>query len=574
MTSPATATSPRLDIAALTDKGVKRSANEDAYGLFDLPHTNAAVVVADGMGGLQAGDVASEESVSVIEETLRERLGAGDGAADALSEAFKRANDRVYAIAEAVRRRTEETAKQEEADMPTAKRGDYSKSAPVPKSSTPLMGATVVAALLRGETLTFAHAGDSRLYLLRNGALDCLTFDHSFVAERVRAGDITEAEARVSRFRNMITRAVGIDSTVQPEIQTATVAPGDVFLLCTDGLNTMIDDDEIAAILSQSSGTAEAGAAALIAAANERGGSDNITAVILRVLGQTSATVEVAAPPTIRSSAAERPSVTPLEERRPTKRPEIVDMDAARSRGARKSDGVPPFVGFLAFLGVLTLGIVTILAASKDVRENAGRLLAPVPTPSASAPDTPGGALAGDVVRIKDYTKLKYNAPVPFGSSIFSVRGDLLAYSPKVGVFFVKDASGQMTSLSKSGIPLKVITGFDVPTPPPTPVPSSRVFYTADLQGNVYVSYPARKVIIKYNPEGLILYKIKNSARPEALTVDEDGNLYVVYDSEIKKLEAVPMTGAGASPKPGASSGTKQSPKPDASPKVSATPKP
>ncbi|MBC8138955.1 MAG: serine/threonine-protein phosphatase, partial [Fibrella sp.] len=518
MTSPATSNFPRFDIAALTDKGIKRSANEDAYGLFDLPQTDAAIVVADGMGGLQAGDVASEESVSVIEETLRERLGAGDTPKNALIEAFSRANDRVYAIAETVRRQAEETAKQEEADMPTAKRGDYSKSAPVPKSSTPLMGATVVAALIQGETLTVAHAGDSRLYRLRNGGLSSLTFDHSFVAERVRAGDISEAEARVSRFRNMITRAVGIDSTVQPEIQTETVAVGDVLLLCTDGLNTMIDDEEIATILAQTGvSSAETVATALVGAANQRGGSDNITVVVLRAIDPGGNTTAATAP-VIRTSAAERPVTTPIEERRPAKRPEVVDMDAVRSSGSRRGNSIPPFVSFLAFVGVLTLGIGAILATAKDVRQNVGRILAPLPTPTPLPKNSSGGAMTGNVIQIKDYAKMEYKDPVGFGSRTFSARGDLLAYSPKVGVFFVRDASGKMTSLSKTGEAIRIIAEFEVPTPPPTPVPLSRVFFAADLQGNTYISYPARKVIEKYSREGVLLRKIKSAERPEALT--------------------------------------------------------
>lgn len=559
MTSPATSTFPRFDIAALTDKGVKRSANEDAYGLFDLPQTDAAIVVADGMGGLQAGDVASEEAVSVIEETLRERLNAGDTAADALIESFRRANDRVFAIAETVRRQAEETAKQEEADMPTAKRGDYSKSAPAPKSSTPLMGTTVVATLLQGDTLTIAHAGDSRLYRLRDAVLTPLTFDHSFVAERVRAGDISEAEARISRFRNMITRAVGIDSTVQPEIKIETVAVGDVLLLCTDGLNTMIDDDEIAAILAQTSvSSAESVATALVGAANQRGGSDNITVVVMRVMDQNANTA-VATAPVVKTSAAERPATTSLEDRRPTKRPEVVDMDAVRSARPRRGNSIPPFVSFLAFIGVLTLGVAAILATAKDVRENVGRLLAPAPTPTPATPNSPDGTMTGNVIRIKDYAKMKYKKPVPFGSQTFLARGDLLAYSPKVGIFFVRESSGRMASLTKKGEVIRSITTFDVQAPPPTPVPASRVFFTADLQGNTYISYPARKVIEKYDSQGILLRKINSVERPEALTVDEDGNLYVIYDSEIKKLEAEPIVTKTSSP------AAKASPKPKAS---------
>lgn len=237
-------------------------------------------------------------------------------------------------------------------------------------------------------------------------------------------------------------------------------------------------------------------------------------------------------------------------------------MDAARSGGGRRPGGVPPFVGFLAFVGVLTLGIGALLAASKDVRENVGRMLAPTPNPSPVSGGADDGSVAGNIIRIKDYTKLKYNPPVPFGSTTFAARGDLLAYSPKAGIFFVKDSSGQMAYMSRKGEVLAPITAFDVQTPPPTPVPTSRVFYTADLQGNTYISYPAQKAIVKYDRNGKKLRTIKSVERPEALTVDEDGNLYVIYDSEIKKLEAVPI-GAGEA-----------SPNPKATPKVSASASP
>ena len=538
--SPTTSPAPRLDVAALTDKGIKRAANEDAYGLFDLPGMNAAIVVADGMGGLQAGDIASEETITVMEETLRERLGANDSPGDALTEAFVRANARVFAIAETVRKGAENAAKQADADTPTAKRGDYSKTAPLPKSGTPLMGATCVAALLQNETLTIAHAGDSRLYRLRAGSLESLTFDHSFVAESVRRGDISEAEARVSRFRNMITRAVGIDDSIKPEIRTETVQFGDTYLLCTDGLNTMIDDAEIAELLAQPVASS-AVAASLVEAANRRGGSDNITVVVMRVLDGSGA-MPVAAVPVTQTSAAERPAATPQTPRPvPANRPPIVDMET-RSGNGRRSVGVSPFVAFLAFVGVICLGIGAIVAAAPEARTNMGRWLAPLPKPSPPPAGKVPAALSGNTLRIKDYAHMEYKSPVAFGAQQFAVRGDILGYSPKAGIFFVKDTSGLLTYMDRSGAVKQATFGDALPIPPPIAgaVPPSRLFTAVDLQGNLYISYSARKMIVKYNRDGTVLRKITGSERPEALTVDEDGNLYVIYDSQIKKLEAKP----------------------------------
>ncbi len=563
MITPLTSATAALtfDIAALTDKGIKRSANEDAYGLFDIPGIAAAIVVADGMGGLQAGDVASEESVAVMEEVLRERVGAGDAPEAALIEAFHRANDRVYAIAEQVRRDTENAARQAEADTPTEKRGDYSKTASTPKSSTPLMGATAVAALVQGNRITIAHAGDSRLYRLRGGALEALTFDHSFVAERVRSGDITEAEARVSRFRNMITRAVGIDETVMPEIRTETVAPGDTLLLCTDGLNTMVDDAEIADILRQTQTgkttvTARTVAAELIEAANRRGGSDNITAVVVRVL-DASGVAPVASPVAaaqVTRSAAERASM-PVETRRaaPVSRPPIVDMEEKASPARRGA--ASPFVGFLAFVGVLALALAAVLAANPDVRGNIGRLLAPAPVPTPPVADKPApAAMTGNTIQVRDYTKVTYAKPVDFGEKTFAVRGDILGYSPKAGIFFVKDTSGILTFMNREGKITTAAMGEPLPQPPTVGavVPPSRVFVAHDLQGNTYVSYSALKVIKKYNRAGSVIGKIPSEERPEALTVDEDGNLYVIYNSNIKKLQAIFVTGTAPKSSPGA----------------------
>ena len=144
------------------------------------------------------------------------------------------------------------------------------------------MGTTCVAAVVQGETLSVAHAGDSRAYLLRDGALERLTDDHSYVAEQVRAGVISEESAQRSRFRNVITRAVGIEPTITPDLSQRPVRPGDALLLCTDGLTNMVPEDQIARIMQQAP-SAQAAAERLIQIANRNGGKDNITAVVARL---------------------------------------------------------------------------------------------------------------------------------------------------------------------------------------------------------------------------------------------------------------------------------------------------
>jgi protein phosphatase len=213
--------------------------NEDAVLVLsgdqaDLPETDLIFVVADGMGGMQFGDVASREAVRVVRETLVARLATpGADPEAALDHALKQANDAVRVLAGKpaadAANGTEgaaEAATTEEPEAAAAAGG--------------VMGTTCVAGVLQEDQLYLVHVGDSRAYLLRDGHLGRLTHDHSFVEERVRAGDLTEDEARRSRFRNMITRAIGIDAVLAPDPRRDTLAPGDTLLVCTDGLTTML----------------------------------------------------------------------------------------------------------------------------------------------------------------------------------------------------------------------------------------------------------------------------------------------------------------------------------------------
>jgi protein phosphatase len=144
------------------------------------------------------------------------------------------------------------------------------------------MGTTITAVLLCHGTAFIAHVGDSRAYLLRSGQCDQITNDHSFVAEQIRAGKLNAEQAKTSAYRHIITRAVGIDREVAVDHATIAVKENDTLLLCTDGLTEMIDDGEICAILAGSA--PEAATENLIRRANEQGGVDNITAVVLKIL--------------------------------------------------------------------------------------------------------------------------------------------------------------------------------------------------------------------------------------------------------------------------------------------------
>jgi protein phosphatase len=232
----------KLLTTALTDVGRVRGANEDAFVIDDAA---GLLAVADGMGGHQAGEVASATAIAAL------RTGLDDGRK--LDEAIVDAN----------------TAVVERASGDPALRG---------------MGTTLTAAVFGDDqVLVIGHVGDSRAYLLRDSDLEQLTEDHSVVAELIAAGQLTEAEAEIDPRRAMITRALGIDVDVEVDVITVDLAVGDRVLLCSDGLTTMLRDDAIAEVLRTETDRARA-AHELVEAANEAGGADNITVLLIDVV--------------------------------------------------------------------------------------------------------------------------------------------------------------------------------------------------------------------------------------------------------------------------------------------------
>jgi len=242
-----------------TDPGKKRTNNEDAFLLNDKLYLSA---VADGIGGNEGGEVASRIAVETFAEAMPDLLGEAnrtppsgvvsnvDPTSSALRQAITLTNRKI----------------RQEGEQNPALSG---------------MGTTLTALLLRKEQAHIAHIGDSRAYLLRSGEFRQLTMDHSFVAEQVAAGIFTHQQARSSPYRHVITRALGIDGEVQADFTTHTLKQDDRFLLCTDGLTEMLEDAEISRILAASSPRDVV--LNLLAAANDRGGVDNITAVVVWV---------------------------------------------------------------------------------------------------------------------------------------------------------------------------------------------------------------------------------------------------------------------------------------------------
>ncbi len=262
-----------LLMTGLTDPGRVRPGNEDY--IATRPEIGLAVL-ADGMGGHQAGEVASEMAVEVITRhfedifTKREqdpRYGRTDVApgepleVHAVSEAIQRANAAIYEVAQM--------------------RTDYSG-----------MGSTIVVALFYGDKVCVAHVGDSRFYRFREGRLEQITQDHSVVQELMSRGLMTAEEARTTIGKNLVTRALGVDPVVIPDVTQETLRDADTYLLCSDGLNDMLGDQEIGRILAENTTDLEEAAHRLVSLANERGGPDNISVILARANANDQATDE------------------------------------------------------------------------------------------------------------------------------------------------------------------------------------------------------------------------------------------------------------------------------------------
>ena len=252
--------SDALEIVLRTDTGRVREHNEDA--VFANPHLGF-VVLADGMGGYNAGEVASSMATTRLASELESALAAraphatdGPGgeafAGQCLRDAVADANAAIFQAA------------QDEAGYAG-------------------MGTTLVAALFFDDRVAVAHVGDSRLYRLRDGTLSLLTHDHSLLQEQIDSGLLSAEEARHSLNRNLVTRALGVDPLVEVDLAEHLVLPDDLYLLCSDGLNDMVPDEEIALALQTLSGHLELAATQLVEMANDQGGRDNVSVILVKV---------------------------------------------------------------------------------------------------------------------------------------------------------------------------------------------------------------------------------------------------------------------------------------------------
>jgi protein phosphatase len=252
---------------AKSDIGRRRPQNEDC---FEADPSLGLYVVCDGMGGGNAGEVASRMAIETIVAYVRSAAAEGASAAGTVPD-DPNLTSATNQLAQAIR-----------AANATVFRASWEH----PKFAG--MGTTVAAARLSGHTLSIAHVGDSRVYLMRDGAMQALTADHSWVAEQVAQGYMTEEEAERSPRRNIVTRALGVESTVEVDVAELPVSHSDLLLLCSDGLTRGVSCLEIQRILANNGDLREK-TDRLIALANDAGGDDNITVMLINVEGEATA---------------------------------------------------------------------------------------------------------------------------------------------------------------------------------------------------------------------------------------------------------------------------------------------
>jgi len=251
---------------SLTHPGMVRAHNEDSVA---CEASCGLVVLADGMGGYNAGEVASGIAVSVVATEIKHYLEEArpedkddvtgeDVAVVLLRNNVQKANSSIYHAAQS--------------------QPQYAG-----------MGTTIVSGLFYDNRVAVAHIGDSRMYRLRGDVFESITRDHSLLQEQIDSGMISKAAARVSQNKNLVTRAVGIDAEVEAELHVHDVNRGDIYLLCSDGLNDMVEDDDIADALRALKSNLPLLATQLIQAANDNGGRDNVSVILIKVKGDFAA---------------------------------------------------------------------------------------------------------------------------------------------------------------------------------------------------------------------------------------------------------------------------------------------
>lgn len=253
-----------VQAAGKTDVGVVRTNNEDNFG-FDVRH--GIFIVCDGMGGQAAGELASKIAVDTVLAYFRRDPRHADS--PVLGRSFEGVSERATGLANAIQLANQ--AIQTAASNNAAHAG---------------MGSTIVAVRAEGNLFSIANVGDSRIYLVRDGGIQQLTRDHSLVMEQVRRGLLTMEEAENSKMQNVIVRALGSEESVEPDLEDHEFAPGDVVLLCTDGMSRYVKDGVMVEVIGRNPALEQA-CEELIQVAKSAGSDDNITCLLLRAVERT-----------------------------------------------------------------------------------------------------------------------------------------------------------------------------------------------------------------------------------------------------------------------------------------------
>ena len=254
----------RVEFASATDAGAVRKFNEDSIA---TDSEIGLMALADGMGGYMGGDVASSLAIAVV----KEELAAAQGRLEPVeSDAAKRNSSRTLVMRRAVEKANQTILKVAQKNLQCQG-----------------MGTTLTLAVFHEDRISIAHVGDSRLYRLRYDRLEQLTVDHSLLRGQVAAGLIDSGDARLSHNRNLVTRALGKEETVEVDVREEDVLPGDVYLLCSDGLNDMVEDADIELALRELQANLPLAANLLVQMANDNGGHDNVSVILARVRAQS-----------------------------------------------------------------------------------------------------------------------------------------------------------------------------------------------------------------------------------------------------------------------------------------------
>jgi serine/threonine protein phosphatase PrpC len=470
----------RLTWAHLSDVGRTRKNNQDSLAVVEAPELGGQLqglfMVADGMGGHAGGEVASRVAIEVVPKVVRETLAASNGhvagerMAAALRKAFAAAN-------EAIR--------------------EKARSAPELRS----MGTTCVAALIGDGLLAVGNVGDSRLYMLREGELIQVTKDHSLVQEYIQSGEMSPAQARQSRFRNILTRAVGIAGKVEADVEVVALQEGDILLLCSDGLTNMVAEPEIARILGTVSDPDEA-CRQLVETANRNGGEDNITVVIVH-----------------NGAFREVPIKTQAQEPLPPPAPSLFPVPAPPSR--RSPDKRNQIMMLVCFF---VIGAILGYATARSSESS------PPPSPPAPA-QTPPPSPPADAPP-PDFGSLLYDAPVVIFEK--PIRGAPLAADPAGNIYATTD-TGRIYLIAPDGSSFR-----DLGAPVKSLGQEPRIRMTADSQGNVYIVSKTERCIYRFDSKGTRRGVIGAGQlqAPEDIAVDSQANIYVVDKGLLKLFRA------------------------------------